>query len=70
MSRPTYDNKMNSPAVKNAGYPRVPIWQSPTGETESSSYSTDDYVGMMEDYYPGLSMINAKIDVAVGRMLR
>ena len=68
MSRPTYDNKMNSPAVKNAGYPRVPIWQSPTGETESSSYSTDDYVGMMEDYYPGLSMINAKIDVAVGRM--
>ena len=68
MSRPTYDNKMVTPIVKNAGYPRVPIWQSPTGDTESSSYSTDDYVGMLADNLSELSIGNAKIHVAVGRM--
>lgn len=68
MSRPTYDNKMVTSIVKNAGYPRLPIWQSPTGDTESSSYSTDDYIGMLEDNDKDLNLGNAKIHVAVGRM--
>lgn len=66
-SRPTYDNKMVTPTVKTEGYPRVPIWQSPTGETDNSSYSTDDFIGMLDDYTPGWYMSSAKIQVAVGR---
>lgn len=68
MSRPSYDNKMQSPFVKNAGYPRIPIWQSPNGDTESNSYSTDDYIGMLGDV-PGMFNIGLEqIMVAVGRM--
>lgn len=68
MSRPTFDNKMVTPAVQNCGYPRVPIWQSPTGETESSTYSTDDFIGMLEDVQGNFNIGNAVIHVAVGRM--
>ena len=68
MSRPTYDNKMVTPVVKNAGYPRVPIWQSPTGDTESNSYSTDDYVGMLDDNKASFNIGSSAIHVAVGRM--
>lgn len=68
MSRPTYDNKMVSAVVRNAGYPRVPIWQSPTGETETTSYSTDDYIGMLDDVPGTFNIGNAQIHVAVGRM--
>ena len=66
-SRPTYDNKQATATVKAAGYPRVPIWQSPTGETDNSSYSTDDFIGMLDDYTPGWNIGSAKINVAVGR---
>lgn len=68
MSRPSYDSKMTTPAVRLAAYPRVPIWQSPTGFTEALSYSTDDYIGMLADNNSDLNMNNAKIHVAVGRM--
>lgn len=68
LSRPTYDNKMITSVVKNAGYPRVPIWQSATGETETTSYSTDDYIGMLEDPEENFSLSGAQINVAVGRM--
>ena len=68
MSRPTYDNKLVTTQVKNAGYPRVPIWQSPTGETESTSYSTDDYIGMLRDVDGDFNIGNAEINVAVARM--
>lgn len=67
MSRPTYDNKMVTAKVKNAGYPRVPIWQSPTGFTENSSYSTDFFIGMLEDNPVSFNIGQAKINVAVGR---
>lgn len=49
LSRPTYDNKALSAAVKNCGYPRIPIWSSPSKETASYSFSTDDYIGMLDD---------------------
>lgn len=68
MSRPSYDNKMVTSAVKNAGYPRIPIWQSPTGETETNSYSTDDYIGMLDDVDGLFNIGTATIHVAVGRM--
>ena len=68
MSRPTYDNKMVTLAVQNAGYPRVPIWQSPTGETETTTYSTDDYIGMLGDAGEAFNIGTAQIHVAVGRM--
>lgn len=68
MSRPTYDNKMVTAVVKNAGYPRIPIWQSPDGESLTTSYSTDDYIGMLEDVSGEFNIANAKINVAVGRM--
>ena len=68
MSRPTYDHKMVTTAVKRAGYPRVPIWQSEGSYTEGGSYSTDDYIGMLADNPGVLNMNNAMIHVAVGRM--
>lgn len=66
-SRPTYDNKMVTPSVRSAGYPRVPIWQSAEGFTESGSYSTDDYIGMLADNNGSMNMASAQIHVAVGR---
>ena len=68
MSRPTYDNKMVTAVVKNAGYPRVPIWQSATGETPTTSYSTDDFIGMLKDVSGNFNIGTAEIHVAVGRM--
>ena len=67
MTRPTYDNKMATATVKSSGYPRLPIWQSPTGFTENTSYSTDDFIGMLEDNQSTHNMASAKINVAVGR---
>lgn len=64
--RPTYDNKLKTQTVTNAGYPRLPIWQSPTGYTQNSSYSTDDFIGMLSDTDSSMGL--AKIHVAVGRM--
>lgn len=65
--RPSYDNKMVTPTVKNSGYPRLPIWQS-TSNSKGSSYSTDDYVGMLADNTSPLNMSSANIHTAVGRM--
>ena len=68
MSRPTYDNKMVTPVVRNCGYPRLPIWQSATGETETTSYSTDDYVGMLKDVEGTFNIGTAEINASVARM--
>jgi len=68
MSRPSYDNKMVTSIVKKDGYPRLPIWQSPTGLTSSTSYSTDDYIGMLADNNGIFNIANEKIHVAIGRM--
>lgn len=68
LSRPTYDNKALTAAIKKADFPRIPIWQSPSGFTPTSSYSTDDYIGMLADSNSAPEMTTAKINVAVGRM--
>ena len=70
MSKPTYDNKMITEKVKKSGYPRIPIWQSEDLDYihHNSSYSTDDYIGMLEDNSGHFGIDAAKINVAVGRM--
>ncbi len=77
MSRPTYDNKLLNDMVKRAGYPRIPIWQSPEGTTgtdsayitHADSYSTDDIIGMLEDCEgKDFKIATETINVAVGRM--
>ncbi|MDE6443904.1 MAG: type IX secretion system sortase PorU, partial [Muribaculaceae bacterium] len=68
MSRPTYDNKMVTAAVKRNGYPCIPIWQTENMFSENTSYSTDDYIGMLDDNATDINMSTAKIRVAVGRM--
>lgn len=77
--RPTFDNKMVGSA--KGGVERVPIWQkSPdrtskqgfnatTRESHTSSYSTDDIIGMLEDTKGStFSITAAKVNVSVGRM--
>ena len=69
MGKPSYDNKYLDAAVRRSGYVPVPIWQSLTGTSEKSSYSNDDYIGMLDDVEPGNFYINrAQIHVAVGRL--
>ncbi len=67
LGRGTFDNKIKMDAAKNAGYPFVPIWESPTGESQTSSYATDDYIGMLADCST-FEIGKQKIQVAVGRM--
>lgn len=72
MSKPTYDNKMLTEKVRKSAYPRIPIWQSDdyaTGNIHHNiSYSTDDYIGMLEDTEGSFDINSATINVAVGRM--
>ena len=67
MGRATYDNRALTNTVKNAGYPRLPIWQSVNSSTETGSYGTDNFIGMLDDCNPHV-MGSAKVRVAVGRM--
>lgn len=66
MARPTFDNKMKMEATKNATYPIIPIWQSPTGEAKTTSFSSDDFIGMLDDSQ-SFEIGRQKIHVAVGR---
>ena len=68
LGRATFDNKHITQPVKQLGYPTVPIWQSANGYTESSSYSTDDYIGMTDDSDDSFSIGSQKIRTAVGRL--
>ncbi len=67
IGKATNDNKQVTAALKREGYPIVPIWQSPEGFSETSAYSTDDYIGMTEDSDTYFSVASAKIRTAVGR---
>lgn len=68
MSRPTYDNRMITDAVRSAGYPRVLQWQSQETYTESSSYGTDDFIVMLDDVTDGkFNMNKARISLGIGR---
>jgi hypothetical protein len=47
--RPTYDPRLLTETVQKSGYPRLLTWQSFTGTTQNSSFSTDDYLGFLAD---------------------
>jgi len=66
--RGTYDNRAITASVKNS-YPRLLLWQSTSSSSESSSYSTDNILGMLADSSDArFNIANAKMDIAVGRM--
>ena len=67
IGRATYDNRQLTATVKNAGYPRLPIWQSVNSSSETSSFCSDNFIGMLDDC-ERLAMGTAKMRVAVGRM--
>lgn len=65
--RATYDNRMITSTVKSSGYPRLPIWESLNSSTETGSYCTDNFIGMLDDC-DIFEMGKARVRVAVGRM--
>lgn len=46
----------------------VLIWQSEGEESQTTSFSTDDLIAMLDDSGAGFDMASAKLDIAVGRM--
>lgn len=68
MSRPTYDHKSLMSTTKAAKYPRIPIWHSTSGYSKNTSYSTDDFIGMLEDCPSSFNISTATLQVSVGRM--
>lgn len=66
--RPSYDNRGVTDKVKQAGYPRIPIWQSESSLSEAASYSTDDLIGMLKDGTSAFDMTKETLSIAVGRM--
>lgn len=65
--KPTYDNRGATEYIKNCGFYHMPIWQSSTGTSQSTSYSTDDFIGMVDDPKGTFNMSAERISVAVGR---
>ena len=69
MGKPTYDPRHLLQETMECGYTPMIIWQSPAGEAETDSYSTDDYIGMLGDVESGRFTISTSIiNVAVGRL--
>ncbi|MDE7349795.1 MAG: type IX secretion system sortase PorU [Muribaculaceae bacterium] len=67
MGRPTYDQKGKNPETLRDKYPRTLIWQSQNAYTETTSYCTDDFIGMLEDETTDRAMSARKILIGVGR---
>lgn len=67
LARATYDNRLLTSTVKTSGYARLPIWQSTNSTSETASYCTDNFIGMLEDTDAFL-MGKAQVNVAIGRM--
>ena len=69
MGKPSFDPKGKTSDFKNMRYNPVPIWQSSDGLSETTSYSNDDYIGMLDDVTASDFQIGrAIIHVAVGRI--
>lgn len=69
MGKPSYDNKLVTAAAQNAGFTPMPIYQSYSGLGEHFSYSTDDFIGKLEDVAEDrFYLSNARLNVAVGRL--
>ena len=61
--RPAYDFKTSA----KPSWTTTPTWLSPSGFSQTSSYSTDDFIGMLDDSPGNFNIASAKIHVAVGR---
>lgn len=69
MGRGTFDNKKMSDGVKTLDYYIMPMWQSATGNSERTAYSTDTYIGMLDDCTAEeFDITGAEQHVAVGRL--
>lgn len=68
IGRPTFDQKMKNPETAGMRYPRPLIWQSVNSSAESSSYCTDDFIGMLEDETRDRNLWERTINVGVGRI--
>lgn len=66
MGKPTNNPRRIGKSDKSAE--PVLIWQSEEGESQTTSYSTDDLIAMLDDSGTGFDMTNAKLDIGIGRM--
>lgn len=66
IGRPTYDQKRTNPETRK-GYPIMPIWQSADALSETSSYGTDDFIGMVDTETSVRDMWKRQQAIAVGR---
>ncbi len=67
MSRPTYDHKTSSRPTPER--PLIPTWLSDGGISHTTSYSTEDFIGMLDETSGNSFKIGReKIQVAVGRL--
>lgn len=65
--RGTYDNRQLTAAIQGTRYPKMPIWQSDRGTSDSDSYTTDDIFAFLEDG-AGSSLSSDKYMIGVGRL--
>lgn len=65
--RGTYDNRRITPEIQQLDYPTMPLWQTVTGASDNSSYSTDDIFGMLDDG-AGRTIGADKLRIGIGRM--
>jgi len=63
----SYDNRLVGVDADVLNYPRLLTWQSTLSYDDESSFTTDDYFGILED--EGGIDNNDKMDIAVGRMI-
>ncbi len=72
MGRPTYDQRQLTDIVRNAGYPRPLIWQTPDNSmntySQTTAISSDDYITCLEDNQGRFELRSAKMSISVGRM--
>lgn len=69
MGKPISDNKLKGIENRNLGFKPLPIWESYDGMLETSSYSNDTWLGMLDDVENSyFVMEKARMRVAVGRI--
>lgn len=69
MGKPSCDPKGLMNEYKSMRYTPVPIWQSLSGMTETTSYSNDNFIGMLDDTADGTFVMDrARVYTAVGRL--
>ena len=68
MGRPSHDHRHLTEVMSAAGaYDNMPIWQTDAGNSDSNSYSTDDFLAMLEDN-SGKTINSDILSIAVGRI--